>query len=245
MSTESSVRAAVEAYLAGAVPLPAVGFRISADDDDLHPWVVRRDEGIGRVVSVLVLHSGNTAVAHVRWDAYAGWLTLLLDKGAWIVICAATSRTAGSSTPADMAAVAEACWEYCGANRACDGDRMAEVFHRRCRLTYTGTDGALVIKPQDAFVHMVSERYSTTMHAPYAHLRDDPRVAAADSLLSVAFAAPDLCMVTLKVGHPPMLWTDVLTCARLGERWWIVAKSSCSEPLLADEGRLGQAAAVD
>ena len=44
-------------------------------------------------------------------------------------------------------------------------------------------------------------------------------------------------MVTLKVGHPPMLWTDVLTCARLGERWWIVAKSSCSEPLLADEAR--------
>ena len=130
-------------------------------------------------MSLFVLHSGNTAVAHVRWDAYAGWLTLLLDKGAWIVICAATSRTAGSSTPADMAAVAEACWEYCGANRACDGDRMAEVFHRRCRLTYTGTDGALVIKPQDAFVHMVSERYSTTMHAPYAHLRDDPRVAAA------------------------------------------------------------------
>ena len=47
----------------------------------------------------------------------------------------------------------------------------------------------------------------------------------------------------LKVGHPPMLWTDVLTCARLGgsgsggssNRWWIVAKSSCSQPLLADE----------
>ena len=235
MSTESSVRAAAEAYLAGAVPLPTIAFVISADDDDLNPWIPDQDNG--RVVSVLVLHAGNTAVAHVRWDTYAGWLTLLMDKGVWIVISAVTSRTAGSSTPADMAAVVEACWEYCGANRACDGDRMAEVFHRRCRLTYTGPDGALVVKPQDAFVQMVSDRYSTPMHAPYAHLRDDPRVAAEDSLLSVSFAAPDLCMVTLKVGHPPMLLTDVLTCARLGERWWIVAKSSCSEPLLAEEAR--------
>ena len=85
---------------------------------------------------------------------------------------------------------------------------------------------------------MVVERYSLPLHQPYAHLRDDPRVAAEDSLLSVSFAAPDLCMVVLKVGHPPMLWTDVLTCARpAGGRWWIVAKSSCSEPLLADEAK--------
>ena len=236
MSTESSVRAAADAYLAGAVPLPTVAFGISGDDDDLNPWIPNTP--VGRVVSVLVLHAGNTAVAHVRWDTYAGWLTLLLDKGAWIVISAVTSRTTGSSTPADMAAVVEACWEkYCGANRACDGDRMAEVFHRRCRLTFTGPDGALVIKSQEAFLQMISERYTTPMHAPYAHLREDPRVAAEDSLLSVSFAAPDLCMVVLKVGHPPMLWTDVLTCARLGQRWYIVAKSSCSEPLLADEAR--------
>ena len=242
MSTELSVRAAAEAFLAGAVPLPTLAFAISANDDDLSPWI---PAGLGRVVSVLVLHAGTTAVAHVKCDAYAttgldwtGWLTLLLDKGAWIVISAVSSRTVGPSTPADMAAVVKACWEeYCGANRACDGDRMAEVFHRRCRLTYTGPDGALVIKPQDAFVQMVSERYTMPIHAPYAHLRDDPRVAAEDSLLSVSFAAPDLCMVMLKVGHPPMLWTDVLTCARLGQRWYIVAKSSCSEPLLADEAR--------
>lgn len=79
--------------------------------------------------------------------------------------------------------------------------------------------------------------YTLPMHAPYAHLRDDPRVAAEDSLLSVTFATPDVCMVVLKVGHPPMLWTDVLTCARVAEKWWIVAKSSCSEPLLADEAK--------
>ena len=115
---------------------------------------------------------------------------------------------------------------------------MAEVFHPRCRLTYTGADGAVVIKSQAEFVRMVSERYTTPMHAPYAHLRDDPRVAAQYTLLGATFATPDVCMVVLKMGHPPMLWTDVLTVGRLGGgRWWILAKSSCSEPLLEDEAR--------
>ena len=71
----------------------------------------------------------------------------------------------------------------------------------------------------------------------YDLMRDDPRAAAQDTLISVAFAAPDVAMVVLKVGHPPMLWTDVLTCAIVGGKWWIVAKSSCSEPLLKDEAR--------
>ena len=84
---------------------------------------------------------------------------------------------------------------------------------------------------------MVSERYTLPLHAPYAHLRDDPRAAEQDTLMGATFSTPDVCMVVLKVGHPPMLWTDVLTCAKLGNKWWIVAKSSCNEPLLADEAR--------
>ena len=196
--------------------------------------------GAGKVISVLVLHANNTAVAQVHWDdGRKGWLTLLIEKDSWIVISAVTSTTAGTCTPADMAAAVKACWdEYMGANRDCDGPRMAQVFHPKCRLTFTGGDGSIVIKSQETFVQMCSDRYTTPMHAPFAHLRDDPRVAATDDLVSVSFAAPDVCMVVLKVGHPPMLWTDVLTCARLDcDRWWIVAKSSCSEPLLADEAK--------
>ena len=101
---------------------------------------------------------------------------------------------------------------------------MAKVFHPKCRLTYTGGDGKVVIKSQDEFLAMVRDRYSTPMHAPYAHLRDDPRAAAGDTLLSITFATPDLAMVVLKVGHPPCLWTDLLTCARIGGQWWIVAE---------------------
>lgn len=45
-------------------------------------------------------------------------------------------------------------------------------------------------------------------------------------------------MVTLRVGHPPCLWTDLLTCCKvvtsphdnqLLPRWWIMHKSSCHE----------------
>ena len=122
---------------------------------------------------------------------------------------------------------------------------MSKVFHPSCRLTYTGADGTIVIKSQEEFLAMVGDRYNTPMHAPYAHLRDDPRAAAGDTLLSITFATPDLAMVVLKVGHPPCLWTDLLTCARTRPpglppgrgHWWIVAKSSCKEPLLEDEAR--------
>lgn len=242
---ESSVRTAAEAYLStGAQHAEGVAFDIcrgDISDSDDPTYASTPDAGLkGKIISILVLHAGNTAVVHVQWVSHAGWLTLLQEKGEWVVISNISSAASGPSTPTDMAAVIHACWdEYCAANHACDGLRMAQVFHPKCRLTYTGPDGALVIKSRDVFVHMVSERYSLPLHAPYAHLKDDPRVAAKTSLLSASFATPDLCMVVLKVGHPPMLWTDVLTCARLGDegKWWIVAKSSCSEPLFAKEAK--------
>ena len=210
---------------------------------------------------VHVLEVGLAAEVQVQWVVSedcsgaqyinrAGFLTLLQHAGEWVVIAAVTAptdrptdgRTAPTTatrvTPADFAAVAACCWdEYGGANRACDVDRMSKVFHLMCRLTYTGGDGKVVIKSQDEFLAMVGDRYKMPMHAPYAHLRDDPRAAAGDTLLSITFATPDLAMVVLKVGHPPCLWTDLLTCARLGGQWWIVAKSSCKEPLLEDEAR--------
>jgi len=237
---ESGVRTAAEAYL---------GALVQDQSSAAHPEVVKiylehgklsesdKPFGPGKILSVLVLPAGLTAVAQVQWPRHGGWLTLLVDHGLWVVISAVSSSTQGAVTPADMAAACNACSEYCGANRACDGPRMENVFHPLCRLTYSGPEDSVVVKSQPVFVQMVNDRYSTPMHAPYAHLRDDPRVAAEDTMIGVTFAAPDVCMVMLKVGHPPMLWTDVLTCARIDGNWWIVAKSSCNEPLLKDEAR--------
>lgn len=246
-AAETSARAAAEAYVAGvakgvpdAAHAEVAAFGVA--DGEIIQSPSMGQAGSGSVESILVLQGGKTAVAQVRWADRAGWLTLLIDNGGvWVVISDVTAPVAGTFTitPADMNAVNKACWEeYGGANRACDGARMAQVFHPVCRLTYSGPDGAVVIKPQDVFIKMVSERYTTPLHSPYAHLRDDPRVGAHDTMLGVTFATPDVAMVVLKVGHPPMLWTDVLTCARLaGGRWWIVAKSSSNEPLLANEAK--------
>ena len=243
----ASASAAVAAYLDGL----ACGVRRAVHSESMvlgiepHAAEPLTNPDVGSVpatiVSVLVLEQGTTAIAHVRWTGRAGWLTLLKEGASWVVITAVSAALSPSPlriTPAAVHDVTNACWTgYCEANRACDGLAMAQIFHPVCRLTYTGADGRVVIKPQAEFCKMVAERYSSPMHAPCAHLRHDPRAAEHDTLLGASFATPEVCMVTLKVGHPPCLWTDVLTCARLDGRWWIVAKSSCVEPLLADEKR--------
>ena len=113
---------------------------------------------------------------------------------------------------------------------------MAAAFHSTCRLTFIGQDGVVVI-PQHAFCDKVQNRYSDLIHEPYAALNDHPNVERHDTLLATEFVAPDLCLVTLKVGHPPRVWTDFLVCAKLAEgRWWIVHKASCNEEFeLTDE----------
>ena len=62
-----------------------------------------------------------------------------------------------------------------------------------------------------------------------------------------------------RVGYPPFLYTDVLSCVRLEQPvrrkrdgqvestphapgWWIVAKSSVNEPFLADDAAAAAAA---
>ena len=203
VSVELDVRYAAEAYLSGrSTHAETVALEVSPSGELVSSVATTGGPEVGRIVSVLVLHAGNTAVAQVEWGSKrAGWLTLLLELGEWIVISAVSSSTsAAKSTPEDMAAAVKACWEeYGGANHACDGARMAEVFHPLCRLTFTGSDGSLVIKSQEAFVGMVSQRYTLPMHAPYAHLRGDPRIPAADELLSAHLATPDVCMVVMKV----------------------------------------------
>jgi hypothetical protein len=204
----------------------------------------------GRVVSVLVLKGGLTAVAHIAKDNHqSGFLTLLkTTQGTgtmhWLIISAVVASTVSNTPilPLDVSKVMAACWdEYIGASRVCDGTSMANVFHPLCRLTYSTSTGEVVIKSQQEFCDMVSNRYSSDVHSPFKHLQDDARVKEGDSMMGVDFGTSSLAMVTLKVGHPPFLWTDVLACALLknegddgGGKWWIVAKSSSSEPFLTE-----------
>jgi hypothetical protein len=197
-----------------------------------------------RSVTVLDVGSKNAATVHVggiadddEEETLQGWLVFLLDNDQWKCISAAFSRDYKftSIRPEDFSAVTALTWDgYCGANRACDGVAMAKVFHETCRLTKADNNVVLILS-QKVFCQKVTHRYSQEeMHIPYAHLQNDPRAAERDSLLCIDFATSDLAMVTLKVGHPPCLWTDILTCAKINGQWWIVHKSSCCEPFLVD-----------
>jgi hypothetical protein len=178
-----------------------------------------------------------------------GWLTFLATKGRpigeqledggfWQCISGAFSAKKSSPSPilpCHFEAVTKSIWDgYCKANRACDGSAMAQVFHETCRLTYVADDNTTVIVPQSAFCDMVQYRYDKgEMHQPYAMIQNHCDIGQHDRLQAIDFASDDLCLVTLKVGHPPCLWTDFLTCCNLGEKdgggWWIVHKSSCHE----------------
>mmetsp|Transcript_22877 Transcript_22877/g.50008 ORF Transcript_22877/g.50008 Transcript_22877/m.50008 type:complete len:295 (+) Transcript_22877:133-1017(+) len=148
------------------------------------------------------------------------------------------------STQSDVSLLTSAATTYMRSNREADADGMAGVFHAASRLTFLANSD-LVIVPANDFIARVRDRWSVPMHAPYQHLRDDPRTSAHDSLLSIDLVDRDLAVVTLKVGFPPVLYTDILTFARLPTcqdaqgascQFWIIAKSSINVPHLANEG---------
>jgi len=141
--------------------------------------------------------------------------------------------------PIHFAEVAQAVWGlYVGGGRECDVDKMRSVFHPVSNLTFSTGGGPVAIIPSAAFCERVGTRWSVPEHAKHAHLKDDPRAAACDSLISIDFAGPDVAFVVLKIGYPPFLYTDLLSLIKLeGSKWWIVAKSSCNEPYLAEEAK--------
>uniref|UniRef100_A0A7S3L1Q0 Uncharacterized protein n=1 Tax=Amphora coffeiformis TaxID=265554 RepID=A0A7S3L1Q0_9STRA len=115
-------------------------------------------------------------------------------------------------------------------------------------MTYS-YQGNIQIIHQARFCEMVTNRYTDPQlpHKPFAHLLESEEhahlLSAGDSLQGIEFVTPDLALVELRVGHPPFLWTDLLTCARLskseddtdgGGRWWIVHKSSENVPFLLE-----------
>jgi hypothetical protein len=194
------------------------------------------------IVSVKILPVGPQNAASVQVQMIVahsnsiihGFLTFLRSSqlADWACISAAFADATGPILPSHFQSVTRLTWEgYRGANRARDGVAMAKVFHPDCRLTYVGDDDDVCIWSQAAFCDKVQNRYTNqTMHQPFASLQSHSQIGVHDTLIAVEFATPNLCMVTLKVGHPPCLWTDLLTCGYLGETGcWILHKSSCHE----------------
>eukprot|EP00746_Dinoflagellata_sp_MGD_P165225 gnl/MRDRNA2_/MRDRNA2_94373_c0_seq1.p1 gnl/MRDRNA2_/MRDRNA2_94373_c0~~gnl/MRDRNA2_/MRDRNA2_94373_c0_seq1.p1 ORF type:complete len:347 (-),score=65.96 gnl/MRDRNA2_/MRDRNA2_94373_c0_seq1:304-1344(-) len=146
--------------------------------------------------------------------------------------------------PSDFQAATEALWKgYFAAGRACNAKHMASVFHPASNLTYV-EDGKLTFIDSKTFCEKQPEKYDRPLHAPYKHLRADPRIAEADTLVSLDFAGPGAALATVKIAVPPRLYTDFLSMVYLPggvpevdskPGWWIVAKSCSWVPFMADE----------
>ncbi|GAX29276.1 hypothetical protein FisN_16Hu294 [Fistulifera solaris] len=208
-------------------------FRFLTDDSSLNFHVTK--------IQIAPVGNQSLASALVTSSKYCGWIVLLNMGDQWQCISATFSPPSVCTTPQDYQDVIQLTWDgYSRANRMCDGKKMATVFHPMCRLTEatdvcndTSTTRSLFLKNQTEFCELVTKRYDdpNSRHYPFRQLKDDLSfLSQYDSLLSIDFATDRVALVTLRIGHPPCLWTDYLTVAKISSQWWIVHKSSCSEP---------------
>lgn len=185
---------------------------------------------------------------------YTDFLVMLRDKEfGWRVISKVFSgaplgdpAVAKKLEPSDFEEATKAVWQgYVAAGRASDSKRMGSVFHPACNLTFV-QDGRVVVIDSSTFCNRVGERWDLEVHRPYSHLKSDPRVSAADTLLGLDFAGPGVALATLKIGYPPFLYTDFLSLLYLSSGvpdlsskpgWWIAAKSSANVPFMLEEAQ--------
>lgn len=163
-------------------------------------------------------------------------LCLLKVGQVWRTIVEMWSEDEGTFATADFVGACAGATKYLSSNRAGDPAGMAAVFNPVARLTFTTGEDLTVIS-QEEFCKMVASRFTNPKHAPYAHLREDPRVMAHDSIYSVQFVGPTTAVVKLTVAFPPVLYYDLLFFALLPttKTWCIIAKSSVHVPFLEDE----------
>lgn len=102
---------------------------------------------------------------------------------------------------------------------------IKENFHSSARLTFSNDSEDLVCWSQEEFFEVIRGMPATCA---------DSSALRFDKILSVDKAGPDVAMIKLQIGYPPVLYTDFLSMFRLrGNRWWIVAKSSDGEQFKA------------
>ncbi|CAK8995603.1 unnamed protein product [Durusdinium trenchii] len=115
---------------------------------------------------------------------------------------------------------------------------VSESFHGAARLCFSDQQEELVRWSRAEFFEVLQARAKSlddpqarrgegAEHVNSAELREALRF---DKILSVRKAGPDVALIKLQVGLPPVLYTDFLSMLRLNGRWWIIAKSSDGEP---------------
>ncbi len=189
----------------------------------------------------------STALAVLLNERGRGWrITSKVEVGAPLEVGPGDSAARDSVQRRDVAEVADVVWQYVAAHRAADATAMRGVYHPLATATFS-LGQRVHIDDADTFYEQVGRRWSLPDHAPYAHLAEEPRTAACDSILSIDFVGQGACVCTCRVGLPPWVYTDVLSilylpalvldASRESGRagWWIVANSRAIAPFLAAE----------
>jgi len=161
---------------------------------------------------------------------YTDFLVLLRLGGRWQIISKVFSAAplSQSSYQEPYDALARTCTEpvsgvlkYYEGGHLSQTQVMGESFHKVARLGYADENCELVLLSRDAFFERVKARQPTA---------GDGAALKFDKIMSVDKAGPNVALIKLQIGYPPVLYTDVLSMLRLGDRWWIIAKSSDCEP---------------
>lgn len=97
---------------------------------------------------------------------------------------------------------------------------IQENFHSLARLTFSNESEDLVCWSQQQFFEVIGGMPVTAAES---------KALRFDKIISVDKAGPNVALIKLQIGYPPVLYTDFLSMLRLGDRWWIVAKSSDGE----------------
>jgi len=161
---------------------------------------------------------------------YTDFLVLLHLNGKWQIIskvfssCDLTSASYQESYDTLAFTCAEpvrGVLEYYRGGHLSKPTIMSNNFHEVARLCYVDESGELVCWSRHEFFERVMAR------PPTVDIEDALKF---DKIVSVDKAGPNVAVIKLQIGYPPVLYTDLLSMLRLGDRWWIIAKSSDNEP---------------
>eukprot|EP00427_Karlodinium_veneficum_P041580 CAMPEP_0169262322 /NCGR_PEP_ID=MMETSP1016-20121227/43644_1 /TAXON_ID=342587 /ORGANISM="Karlodinium micrum, Strain CCMP2283" /LENGTH=281 /DNA_ID=CAMNT_0009344837 /DNA_START=9 /DNA_END=852 /DNA_ORIENTATION=- len=98
--------------------------------------------------------------------------------------------------------------EYYRGGHLSQTEIMSENFHEVARLCYADVAEHLVCLSRSEFFDRVKNRPSTA---------GDSDALKYDKIMSVDKAGPDVALIKLQIGYPPMLYTDFLSMLKLGD----------------------------
>ncbi|CAL1166727.1 unnamed protein product [Cladocopium goreaui] len=160
---------------------------------------------------------------------YTDFLILLRLKGRWQIISKVFSAVPLSqlwyTEPYDTLAFAASdpvrgVLEYFRGGHLSRPDILSQNFHEVARLCFSNAEEELVCWSRSDFAEVLRQQPVTAAESEALRF---------DKILGVDKAGPDVALIKLQIGYPPLLYTDFLSMLRLHGHWWIIAKSSDSE----------------